>query len=117
MGSRGYFWTTRPDCRLWRPWDNYSHADPHPGPLPSDAGLYPYLFGWTPSPAKNAQETEGKTCSPMPAPRLGSNATNDRQSKIPRILAVFRRRDGVQPKSYGTCSAQRRGRGNRGSWG
>ena len=74
-------------------------------PLPSDAGLYPYLFGWTPSPAQNAQKIEWKTWSSMLSPTRGSNATNDRQRKIGRILDVFRRNDGVQPKRYGTRPA------------
>src|SRR6266404_3487831 len=95
----------------------YSNADPHPGPLPSDAGLYPYLFGWTPSPAQNAQKIEWKTWSSMLSPTRGSNATNDRQRKIGRILDVFRRNDGVQPKRYGTRPASDgRGPGGAGAW-
>src|SRR6266404_2415549 len=79
----------------------YSNADPHPGPLPSDAGRVPYLFGWTPS-------FRRKTSKMRPIflwrslvalePRVGDSIDDQ---VFHSIFWAFCAGDGVQPKRYG----------------
>src|SRR5215471_5115557 len=94
-----------------------SARPPTPTPLPSDAGLYPYLFGWTPSRCRNQREIEAKGCSPAASPNVRFPPTDERRSKRPWISTVFRKTDGVQQKRCGTRPAQERGSGGPPRWG
>src|SRR5262252_9452271 len=79
------------------------------------AGLYPYLFGRTPSPRRNQREIGAKGCSPAASPNVHFRPTDERRCKRLWISVVFRKRDGVQQKRCGTRPALRERVGVRGN--